>query len=95
MPNLPSRSNTEIIAADSCWKLWINCSTSDKFCYILIHTLAQKSCEDICNTILSIHVLTIYDATSKAGTKAAAIKANYHSLASFGINRRPNFKKYL
>ena len=80
MPSLPSRSNTEVIillpeviAADSCW---INYSTGDKFCYIPIHTLAQKSCEDICNTILNIYLLTEYDATSKFGTKTAAVKAN-------------------
>ena len=88
MPSLPSRSNTEVIAADSCW---INYSTGDKFCYIPIHTLAQKSCEDICNTILNIYVLTVYDETSKFGTKTAAVKANYHLLASFGLNRRSNF----
>ena len=76
MPSLPSRSNTEVIAADSCRNLWINYSTGDKFCYIPIHTLAQKSCEDICNTILNIYLLTEYDASSKFGTKTAAVKAN-------------------
>ena len=35
--------------------------------------------------------LTWFDATSKAGTKAAALKANYHLLASLGQNRRPIF----
>ena len=58
--------------------------------YILIHTLAQKLCEDICNIILKIHVLTGYGATSKAGTKAAALKATYYLLANFELNRRPN-----
>ena len=53
---------------------------------IPIHILAKKSCEDICNKILKIHVLTGSDATSNAGTKA------YCPLwASFGQNRRPSF----
>ena len=38
-----------------------------------------------------MHVYTWYNATSKVGTKAAAMKANYHLLASFGKNRRLNF----
>ena len=52
--------------------------------YILIHILAQNLCEDICNTILKIHTLTGYDAISKTGTKAAALKPNYHLLSSLG-----------
>ena len=40
--------------------------------YIPLPTLAQKLCEDICNTILKIHVLT---GNSKVETKAAALKA--------------------
>ena len=59
--------------------------------YIPVHTLAQKLCEDICNTILKIHVLTDIGPTSKIGIKAVALKGNYHLLASFGQNRRPNF----
>ena len=35
------------------------------------------------------YTLTGCDATSKTGTKAAALKANYHLLASLGQNRRP------
>ena len=35
------------------------------------------------------YTLTGCDATSKTGKKAAALKANYHLLASLGQNRRP------
>ena len=59
--------------------------------YIPIHTLAQKLCKEICNTILKINVLTGYGETSKVGTKAAALEAKCHLLASFEQNRRPNF----
>ena len=42
--------------------------------------------------ILATHPYTHRcDATSKVGTKTAALKANYHLLASFGQDRRPTF----
>ena len=66
-------------------------NTCDKSCYILINTSAQKLGDDICNTILKIHVLTGCDATSKVETKSAALKATIHLLASFGKNREPIF----
>ena len=53
-------------------------STGDKSPYIPIHTLTQKLCEDVCNKILKLHVLTGYDATSEDGTKAAALKATIY-----------------
>ena len=67
----------------------INDITGDNFRYIPIHTLAQKSCEDICNLILIIHLFSQdANATSKAGTNTAALKANYHLLAILGQSRR-------
>lgn len=57
---------------------WIKYSSGDKSCYVLIHTLAQKLWEDICNTISKIHLLTVCDATRKVVIKVAALKANYH-----------------
>lgn len=59
-------------------KHWIKYSSGDKSCYILIHTLAQKLWEDICNIILKIHLLTGCDATRKVVIKVAAVKSNYH-----------------
>ena len=64
--------------------------TGDKSLYIPIYTLAENLCEDISNTILKICVLTRCNATSKAGTKADALKANYRLLASLG-QKRPIF----
>ena len=87
MPCLLSTSNTLAIANNSSYELWIKYITGDSS----LAKQAQKWCEDICNTILKIHALTGYDATSKAGTKAAALKANYHLLASSGQTRRPIF----
>ena len=55
---------------------WIKYNTGDNSRYIPFHTLAQKSCEDIFNTVLKIHVFIGCDATSKAGTKAATLKAS-------------------
>ena len=43
------------------------------------------------NTILKIDVLKRCDTTGKVLTKAAALKASFHLLASFGQNRKPNF----
>lgn len=63
----------------------------DMACYIPIYTLVQKLCEDICNAIFKIYVLTGCDAISKVGMKTAAPKANYHLRAHFGQIRRPNF----
>ena len=59
--------------------------------YMQIHISVQKLSENSSNTILKIHVLTGYDATSKVGTKVAAVKCNFHLLASFWQNKRPNF----
>ena len=42
--------------------------------------------EDICNTILKIHVLKRYRATNNIGTKAVALKASCQLLASFWQN---------
>ena len=57
-PSLPSRINFLGIATCSSYELCIENSTGDNSGHIPIHTLAQKSCEDICNTILKIHVLS-------------------------------------
>ena len=63
---------------------WIKHSTGDKSCYTLIHTLPQTLRECICKS-------TECDATSKVGTKAAALKANLHLPAVLEQIRRPNF----
>ena len=63
----------------------------DQSRYMLINTVAQKLAEDICDTILKIHVLKRYGATSKVGTKAATLRASCHLLASFRQNREPKF----
>ena len=52
-------------------------------CFFPTDTLPQNLCEDICDTILKIHVLTGCNATSKVETKTH-LKANFHLLASFG-----------
>ena len=87
MPCLLSTSNTLAIANNSSYELWIKYITGDSS----LAKQAQKWCEDICNTILKIHALTGYDATSKAGTKAAALKANCRVRVSFRQNKRPSF----
>ena len=90
---LLSRSNTLVIAVYTSQRLWIKYSTGESR-YILILTLAQKLCEDIFKTILKIHGLTECYAASKIETKVAALKANYHLLASFWKNRRPIFLQF-
>ena len=44
--------------------------------YIPIHKLALKLGADFCKVIPAVHALTGCDYSSKAGTKAAALKAN-------------------
>ena len=63
-------------------------------CWIPIYTLVQKLCENICNAIFKIYVLTGCDAISKVGIKTAAPKSNYHLRAHFGQIRRPNFSAF-
>ena len=63
-------------------------------CCIPIYTLVQKLCENICNAIFKIYVLTGCDAISKVGIKTAAPKSNYHLRAHFGQIRRPNFSAF-
>ena len=72
VPSVPSRCNNLVIAA---WSLRLS-TVQLMSCYTAIHTSAQKLCEDICNTISKIHVLTWYNATSKVGTKVVDIKIN-------------------
>ena len=72
------------IAANSSQQPWIKHSAGDKSCYTLIHTLPQTLRECICKS-------TECDATSKVGTKAAALKANLHFWAVFEQIKRPNF----
>ena len=71
-------------------ELWIKYSTGIKSRYIPIHTLGQKLGEGVCSKTLNIHVLTGCDSTSKIGTKAAALKANYHLINNFRKNREPD-----
>ena len=82
--SLSSRCNNLAIAANSSQEPWIKHSTGDKSCYTLIHTLPQTLRECICKS-------TECDATSKVGTKAAALKANLHLPAVLEQVRRPNF----
>ena len=95
MPNPPRRSNPATTANNIQKPITAKSPGSSAAQlmsrYIAIHNLAQKLCEDICITILKINVPAGHDATTKVEKKAAALKATYHLLASFGQIRRPNF----
>ena len=82
-PGLPSRSNFLGIAACSNYEPCIKNSTGDNSRHIPIYTLAQKPCEDNCNTILTIHALSQYAMQPvKLGQKQLFL--NYHLRASLG-----------
>ena len=76
MPSLLFRIDSLGITASTRQVFRIKYNTGDNSRYIPFHTLAQRSCEDIFNTVLKIHVFIGCDATSKAGTKAATLKAS-------------------
>ena len=76
MPSLLFRVDSLGITASTKQVFWIKYNTGNSSCYIPFHTLVQKSCEDIFNTVLKIHVFIGCDAISKAGTKAATLKAS-------------------
>ena len=96
MPNPPRRSNPATTANNNIQKPITAKSPGSSAAqpmprHTAIHNPAQKLCEDICITILKINVPAGHDATTKVEKKAAALKATYHLLASFGQIRRPNF----
>ena len=84
MPSLHFRCNNLPIATNSSWEPWIKYNTVDASLYSDSHFSTKFVWKDICNTILKIHTLTGYNAISKIGTKAAALKPNYHLLSSLG-----------
>ena len=95
MPNPPRRSNPATTANNIQKPITAKSPGSSAAQpmsrHTAIHNPAQKLCEDICITILKINVPAGHDATTKVEKKAAALKATYHLLASFGQIRRPNF----
>ena len=62
-------------------ELWIRAGLGDTTRYILIHVLAVKS--PFTDIIISIHVLTGCEYTSKVGTQAAALKADIQLIKDF------------
>ena len=91
MPSLPSRSNFLCIAACSSYEPWIKYSTGDNSRYISIHISTIIAWRYLSHNFKNPCTLTRSEATRKTGTKAAALKANYHLLVSLGQSRRPIF----
>ena len=57
-------------------ELWVRAGSMDTIRYIPVHILAEKSTPGLCAVLPALHTLTGCDATSKFGTKPAALRAN-------------------
>ena len=65
-------------------EIWIKVGVKDTTRYIPIHILAEKIGQ-MCSVLPALHCITGCDASSKFGTKAAALKANpTQFLSDFG-----------
>ena len=66
-------------------ELWMRAGSAKTVRYIPLHILHERQGQDVCNVLPALHSLTGCDATSKVGTKKAALKAQPTKfLRSFG-----------